>query len=61
MTAPYAGGLTAAAASASTEQLTNDRSTEGIPRSAIDQSMDAKFRLNHYYKTSLEQAIERSE
>ncbi|KAF8924700.1 Serine/threonine-protein kinase, partial [Dissophora ornata] len=38
-----------------------DRSTEGFPKSAIDHSGAAKYRLEHYYKLQLEQAIERSE
>ncbi|KAF9897331.1 Serine/threonine-protein kinase, partial [Lobosporangium transversale] len=47
-------------ASASTEQL-YDRSTEGITKSAFDQSAAAKYRLEHHFSLSLEQAIERSE
>ncbi|KAF9198540.1 Serine/threonine-protein kinase [Haplosporangium sp. Z 27] len=58
---PYgAGGLIAAAASTSSENLF-DRSTEGFPKSAIDQSTAAKYRLEHHYSLQLEQAIERSE
>ncbi|KAK3844720.1 MAG: putative serine/threonine-protein kinase orb6 [Linnemannia gamsii] len=38
-----------------------DRSTEGIPKSALDQSAAAKYRLEHHFSLSLEQAIERSE
>ncbi|KAF8918791.1 hypothetical protein BGZ52_012712, partial [Haplosporangium bisporale] len=38
-----------------------DRSTEGIPKTALDQSAAAKYRLEHHYSLSLEQAIERSE
>lgn len=56
---PYSGGLTAAA-TGSSENLF-DRSTEGFPKSAIDQSTAAKYRLEHHYSLSLEQAIERSE
>ncbi|KAF9350630.1 Serine/threonine-protein kinase [Mortierella sp. NVP85] len=58
---PYTtGGSTAASASTSSENLF-DRSTDGFPKSAIDQSMAAKYRLEHYYKLQLEQAIERNE
>ncbi|KAG0367845.1 serine/threonine-protein kinase orb6 [Gamsiella multidivaricata] len=57
---PYSGGLTTAAASTSSENLF-DRSTEGFPRSAIDQSTAAKYRLEHHYSLQLEQAIERNE
>ncbi|KAF9949809.1 Serine/threonine-protein kinase [Modicella reniformis] len=38
-----------------------DRSTEGFPKSALDQSAAAKYRLEHHFSLSLEQAIERSE
>ncbi|KAG0043571.1 Serine/threonine-protein kinase, partial [Linnemannia elongata] len=38
-----------------------DRSTEGISKSALDQSAAAKYRLEHHFSLSLEQAIERSE
>ncbi|KAF9294858.1 Serine/threonine-protein kinase [Linnemannia elongata] len=44
----------------STEHLF-DRSTEGISKSALDQSAAAKYRLEHHFSLSLEQAIERSE
>ncbi|KAG0075493.1 hypothetical protein BGZ92_002865, partial [Podila epicladia] len=54
------GGLTAAAASSSSENLF-DRSTEGFPKAALDQSAVAKYRLEHHYSLSLDQAIERSE
>ncbi|KAG0230363.1 Serine/threonine-protein kinase [Actinomortierella wolfii] len=55
---PYTGqGL---GAGGSSENLF-DRSTEGFPKSALDQSAAAKYRLEHYYSQSLEQAIERSE
>ncbi|KAF9211436.1 Serine/threonine-protein kinase [Podila verticillata] len=52
------GGL--AAAAASSENLF-DRSTEGFPKAALDQSAVAKYRLEHHYSLSLDQAIERSE
>ncbi|KAG0037919.1 Serine/threonine-protein kinase [Podila clonocystis] len=54
------GGLTAAAASSSSENLF-DRSTESFPKAALDQSAVAKYRLEHHYSLSLDQAIERSE
>ncbi|KAG0257269.1 Serine/threonine-protein kinase [Mortierella polycephala] len=58
---PYGtGGMMATAASASAENLF-DRSTEGFPKSAIDQSTAAKYRLEHHYSLQLEQAIERNE
>ncbi|KAG0306390.1 Serine/threonine-protein kinase [Dissophora globulifera] len=60
LASPYSGGLTAAAASGSSEHLF-DRSTEGIPKSAIDQSTAAKYRLEHHFKLQLEQTIERNE
>ncbi|KAG0359914.1 kinase-like domain-containing protein [Gamsiella multidivaricata] len=47
-------------ASGSAENL-YDRSTEGIPKSALDQSAAAKYRLEHHFSQSLEQAIERSQ
>ncbi|KAF9108888.1 Serine/threonine-protein kinase [Mortierella sp. GBA35] len=56
---PYSGGLTTTA-TGSSENLF-DRSTEGFPKSAIDQSTAAKYRLEHHYSLSLEQAIERSQ
>ncbi|KAG0322552.1 Serine/threonine-protein kinase [Dissophora globulifera] len=47
-------------AGGSSENL-HDRSTEGISKSALDQSAAAKYRLEHHFSLSLEQAIERSE
>ncbi|KAJ8660377.1 hypothetical protein O0I10_003834 [Lichtheimia ornata] len=37
------------------------RSTEGFPRSALDRASAAKLRLEHNYKVSLQQAIERKQ
>ncbi|KAF9331968.1 Serine/threonine-protein kinase [Podila minutissima] len=54
----YPGGASNGGGSA--EHL-YDRSTEGIPKTALDQSAAAKYRLEHHYSLSLEQAIERSE
>ncbi|KAF9935103.1 Serine/threonine-protein kinase [Mortierella alpina] len=56
---PYSGGSTTMA-STSSENL-HDRSTEGFPKAALDQSAAAKYRLEHHYSLSLEQAIERNE
>lgn len=47
-------------ASTSSENL-HDRSTEGFSKAALDQSAAAKYRLEHHYSLSLEQAIERNE
>ncbi|KAF9899188.1 Serine/threonine-protein kinase, partial [Lobosporangium transversale] len=54
------GGLTNPVATISSESLF-ERSTEGFPKSAIDHSTAAKYRLEHYYTLQLEQAIERNE
>ncbi|KAF9964716.1 Serine/threonine-protein kinase [Mortierella alpina] len=56
---PYSGG-SATMASISSENL-HDRSTEGFPKAALDQSAAAKYRLEYHYSLSLEQAIERNE
>ncbi|ORX45841.1 AGC/NDR/NDR protein kinase [Hesseltinella vesiculosa] len=37
------------------------RSTEGFPKSALDRAAAAKLKLEHYYRTSLDQAIERNQ
>jgi hypothetical protein len=37
-----------------------NRSTEGFPRSVLDRATAAKLRLEHYYKTALDQAFERN-
>lgn len=37
------------------------RSTQGFPRSALDRAAAAKLRLEHNYKVSLQQAIERNQ
>jgi protein-serine/threonine kinase len=38
-----------------------NRSTEGFPRSVLDRATAAKLRLEHYYKTALDQAYERNQ
>lgn len=38
-----------------------NRSTQGFPRSALDRAAAAKLRLEHNYKVSLQQAIERNQ
>jgi protein-serine/threonine kinase len=38
-----------------------NRSTEGFPRSVLDRATAAKLRLEHYYKTALDQAFERNQ
>ncbi|KAI8063888.1 Serine/threonine-protein kinase orb6 [Gongronella butleri] len=38
-----------------------NRSTEGFPKSSLDRAAAAKLKLEHYYKTSLDQAIERNQ
>jgi protein-serine/threonine kinase len=40
---------------------TFNRSTEGFPRSVLDRATAAKLRLEHYYKTALDQAFERNQ
>lgn len=40
---------------------TFNRSTEGFPRSVLDRATAAKLRLEHYYKTALDQAYERNQ
>ena len=37
------------------------RSTQGFPRSALDRAAASKLRLEHNYKVSLQQAIERNQ
>lgn len=37
------------------------RSTEGFPRSVLDRATAAKLRLEHYYKSALDQAFERNQ
>ncbi|KAG9286206.1 hypothetical protein G9A89_014192 [Geosiphon pyriformis] len=38
-----------------------ERSTEGFPKGTLDRSTAAKLKLEHFYKVTLEQAIERKE
>lgn len=38
-----------------------NRSTEGIPKSALDRATAAKLKVETYYKTALDQAIERKQ
>ncbi|CEP14693.1 hypothetical protein [Parasitella parasitica] len=40
---------------------TFNRSTDGFPRSVLDRATAAKLRLEHYYKTALDQAYERNQ
>lgn len=42
-------------------EATFHRSTEGFPRSVLDRATAAKLRLEHYYKTALDQAFERNQ
>ncbi|CAG8464919.1 3194_t:CDS:10 [Ambispora leptoticha] len=37
------------------------RSTEGFPKGTLDRSIAAKLKLEHFYKVTLEQAIERNQ
>lgn len=37
------------------------RSTQGFPRSALDRAAAAKLRLEHHYKVTLQEAIERNQ
>ena len=37
------------------------RSTQGFPRSALDRASAAKLRLEHHYKVTLQEAIERNQ
>lgn len=37
------------------------RSTEGLPRSAVDRAASAKLRLENFYKGTLSQTIERNQ
>ena len=45
----------------SSEDVTFERSTEGYPKSSIDRSNTARFKLENFYKVNLEQAIERNQ
>jgi protein-serine/threonine kinase len=38
-----------------------NRSTQGFPKSAIDRATAAKLKVEFYYKTALDQAIERKQ
>ncbi|KAI8084868.1 kinase-like protein [Halteromyces radiatus] len=42
-------------------EVNYNRSTEGFPKSALDRAAAAKLKVEYYYKTALDQAIERNQ